>query len=240
MSMTRMKEKIKTLLINPPFSIKERFSKNVGKIGNVLHPLGLCYIASVLEQNGKEVKILDAYALDMKIDDVMEYIRNDNPDIVGISVTTPTLHRSISISEKIKQTFPDLKLVLGGVHISLFQKEILRDYPFIDFAIFGEGEYTMLELVKHLENGDSLSNVDGLIFRESGKIIQNKPRELIKNLDDLPFPTRHLLPLERYMPAPNDYTKLPNMNMITSRGSPILAHFVVLKQFLEICIGKEV
>lgn len=208
------------LLIFPPITLEERYGRRVDGVGGVLPPLGLAYIAAVLEKHGHEVAIIDCPALQLTSEELIKDVVRKNPNIIGISAMTPTFHRAQRAAKMIKEACPEATIVLGGPHASLFPRQTLAENPDIDVVCVGEGEYTLLEVTRALERGDSLHGTEGVAFRSDSQIIQNPPRPFIEDLDNLPFPARHLLPMDKYRPLPNQYKRLPVVHMICSRGCP--------------------
>jgi magnesium-protoporphyrin IX monomethyl ester (oxidative) cyclase len=227
---------MKILLIKPPYNVEY-------KTFNPSLPLGLCYIAAVLEKNNYEVKIIDCVIEDYKN---IEHIGGDifrvglswnnlkkkikmlNPDIVGISCSfTIQSFNAFKVAEIAKKVNPDLKVVMGGIHPSSLPKEVLRNKN-VDYVIIGEGEYSFLELVRKLEKGKSPSSIDGLGFKSDKHIKINPKTKFIKNIDELPFPARHLLPVKEYFKAGGRAFHIKskkNMSIITSRGCPFNCKF---------------
>jgi len=171
------------LLINPPES-------NPGRSTNA--PMGLMYIAGVLQENNIPVRILDAF-LD-GWDSVLAKVREYRPGIVGIACPSYARMHAIKAAELIKRNFPDIIVILGGPHPNLMGYQLLDNYPFIDMVGMGEGEYLMLDLCQ----GVDPENILGLGFRRNGKIIINQLRPNIEDLDTLPFPAWNLVGPKRY------------------------------------------
>ena len=193
------------LLINPP-------PRNIKKEDIVVPPLGLAYIASVLEASGHHMEILDAFTLQQTWADFEESIKHRKPEIVGLGGMTPVIDNTIRAA-KICRKYCRY-MVAGGPHVTVYIREIFQQIPELDFAVFGEGEYTFLELADALEKGDELTDIKGLATRKG----VNQPRELQKNLDTMPFPARHLLPNQLYRyPLSKDRQVT---TMFTSRGCP--------------------
>lgn len=212
---------MKVLLIHPPVSGYERYGK-FEEAGSYLPPLGLCYIAAVLERNDIEVKIIDGLCHKLSQREILNRLVRFNPDIVGMTTVTVSHHRTIELAKLIKETFPELPIVVGGPHVTVLPMEILNEKSF-DIGVIGEGEYTMLELVRSLENGDSLDKVKGIVYRnrKNNNIKITQRREYIENLDELPFPARHLLgDLRVYHGHLMAHKKELMTSMITSRGCP--------------------
>ena len=187
---------------------------------NVVQPLGMGYLAAVLEQNGHEVSIEDCQCLGVHHGDLIRKLAKESPDFVGISATTPTFASSILTAKMLKQQMPDVVVVIGGAQVSALPEETLS-YDCFDVGVQGEGEHTLLELVGHVKDHGlkHLSGIRGLVFRHNGSIAYSERRPFIQDLDSLPFPARHLLPpLEKYHPVPTSYRRLPNATIMTSRG----------------------
>jgi anaerobic magnesium-protoporphyrin IX monomethyl ester cyclase len=191
-------------------------------------PLGLAYIAAVLEQNGyKEIRIIDMPVEGITEERLKAILTEMKPDIIGVTATTPTITYSRKVSQLCKETLPDSILVMGGPHSTAVPEDVLTDKN-VDIVVRGEGEYTMLELVQTVEKKGSLKNVLGISYKEKGKIINNPQRPLIENLDELPFPARHLLPIDKYYYV--DVRKKPMTTIFTSRGCPGLCIYCSARQ----------
>ena len=182
--------------------------------------MGLAYIAAVLEEKNIHVDIIDAEALAMTYDSLKKEIGTRRPQIIGISAQTSMINRWKAILDLIEEVSPTSKVILGGPHPSLFPVQTLRENPTVDFVVIGEGERTMLELVRTIEADGNPDKVDGIAYKKGTEIIQTNPRELIRNLDTLPFPARHLLPMDRYRQWPDQYKRSPALHIMASRGCP--------------------
>jgi radical SAM superfamily enzyme YgiQ (UPF0313 family) len=180
-------------------------------------------MAAVLEQHNIDVDVLDASALELTYEEIGEEILKRNPDIVSISALTPTIGVALDSADKIKQVKPDTIVVLGGYHPTFEYKSVLEEES-VDVVVRGEGEYTLLELVRTIENNGDLFNVEGLAFHDEndGSLIVTPDRPIIENLDELPFPAFHLLPMEKYRIL-NITTNVATI--ITTRGCPMQCSF---------------
>lgn len=168
------------LLINLP---------NVEQSGYKPSPLGILYLASYLIKKVKSVhvQVIDGAIKGEKV--VIEQLKNFKPDLVGISVLTPSRHQAINIATVAKKINPRSKIVLGGIHPTLMWHQMMKNYPVTDYIIKGEGEITLYELVKNKD----LQNIKGLVWRRGKNIINNPDRPLVKNLDEIPFPAWELI-----------------------------------------------
>ena len=232
------KNKIDILLINPPSSIAERYGKeDMGEVGGDLIPLGIASLAAYIRDKGYGVGVLDCPTLRINNDKVYEIILQKNPAIIGFSTTTYSLGRAVELAKKIRENLPNKLTILGGSHANVAGVETASDYDFFDIISYGlDGEYIAHDIVKTFSEKNHnrqeffaeskiLENMKGIIYKKNGKVIKNPPRENIKNLDDLPVPARDLFPLERYLPLPNKYKKLPLTNMLVIRGCPYVCTF---------------
>jgi anaerobic magnesium-protoporphyrin IX monomethyl ester cyclase len=198
------------LLVNPP-------PRQIQREDIIVPPLGLAYIASLLETSGHRVEIIDAFALQQTWEIFETGIKDRTPDIIGLSGMTPVIDNTIRAAGICRKYCR--YLVAGGPHVTVFVQKIFQQIPELDFAVYGEGEYTFLELANALEKGADLSGIKGLATREG----VNQPRELSKTLDAMPFPAKHLLPTDcyRYPFAKNGRVT----TMFTSRGCPYHCKF---------------
>ena len=211
---------MKILLVYPPISLWERYSSDIGHSGGRQIPLGVYYLASYVRQAGYDACVIDGEAQGMTIAAVVEKAMEWGPDIVGISSTTVAFHRALETSREIKARIPDIPVVVGGPHVTALRGDVLNHREF-DFAVYGEGEETLKELLDTLSGGGNLSSVKGLAFRHEGVPTINAARPFIADMDDIPFPAHDLIAdFTLYNPPPTNYKKLPVANVITSRGCP--------------------
>jgi len=154
-------------------------------------PLGILQLAAFLESRipDFDIVVLDCQAEQIGWDDLKRHIESIEPDVVVSSAlatcNTYTIIRTLDIVKKID---PQIKTVVGGQHFTALANESLESYSEIDFIIRGEGELTLVDLLQDIEQGRPFVKVDGISFRHGDKIVHNRPRALIDNLDDLPFP----------------------------------------------------
>ena len=198
---------LKVALINPTQSA--RYSQP---------PVGLALIASVLEREGYQVTVLEANASKLPPEDVVPLV--SDADVVGLTAMTPTINSAIAIARHLKKAYPDLPIVLGGAHATLLPEETLAAAPEIDILVRGEGEETIIELLRVLEYKQPLSKILSISYRKDGKVVSNRVRSTNIDLDSLPFLAYHLLPWRRYRPHPPHGRALPFAAIITSRGCP--------------------
>jgi anaerobic magnesium-protoporphyrin IX monomethyl ester cyclase len=195
-------------------------------------PLGLAYIAAVLEKDGHIVRIIDRDALlrknnlDFELTDKITcgVIDDMNSDMVGIGGTTPTFRDALHIAGLVKRRNSKRTLIFGGPHATGEPVTSLQDNPFIDILVRGEGEFAMLELA----GGRQLVDIDGISFRNNGRIIMNHERALYPNLDDIPFPARHLLDMHFYTRPSRFISRnltYRTTSIFTARGCPYRCNY---------------
>lgn len=211
---------MKILLIYPPISIQERYSSDIGHSGGKQIPLGVYYLASYLRRSGHSVSVIDGEAENLSSHQIGLKAKEFKPEIVGISSTTVAFHRALDVARETKSIMPEVPVVIGGPHTTAVVEDVLIN-PEIDFAILGEGEVTLSELVDIIKNKGELAGIKGLAYRQHNKIIVNAVRPFIADLDGIPFPAYDLINnLSIYNPPPTNYKRLPVANIITSRGCP--------------------
>ncbi len=220
--------KMKILLVVPP-GIK--FTKySTGFLRFTAPPLGLGYIAAVLLDHGfTQVRILDCRALDMSMEDYRQYIRSWKPDFVGIQVLTPNFYDALETAKISKEEGVPL-VAVGGHHPSAMPEEaLIFGKGNIDIVFRYEAEYSTLEFLLKYENNQDWTNVRGISYRKpNGKIVNNPLAPLIQNLDELPFPARHLFPLDKYRIFGSAFKAT---TMITTRGCPYTCDFCAVTSF---------
>ncbi|MFZ5366473.1 MAG: B12-binding domain-containing radical SAM protein [Patescibacteria group bacterium] len=219
----------KILLIFPPYSLKEEFGA-LSEVGNMQPPLGIGYLGAVLEKEGFEVRIFDAPPLKWGIRKIVFEAEKFSPDFIGLSVSTADFNKAVKLGKALKKSLSS-PIIIGGSHITALPDEMKR-FSCFDIGVIGEGEETIVELIKALKKermsppSPRLRRVKGIVFREGKRVIKTSPRLYIENLDSLPFPARHLMPaLSSYHPTPATFKKFPVGTMITSRGCPYRCTF---------------
>lgn len=211
---------MRVLLVNPPYSAEERYGKDLGRFGPLNEPLGLAYIAAYLERAGHEVSILDAPALGISCRDIPRIVRDGDYQVLGVTMLTPMYRRSVEVIRTVWEAFPGMVIVVGGAHPTILPEETLQNNPEIDFAVMGEGEEVMSALVRALEERSDPSAIPGLAFRRDGRIHINPPRRLIEDLDELPMPARHLLPMDAYHMTRSRSRSSHAFTVSVARGCP--------------------
>ncbi len=186
-----------------------------------LPPLGLAYVAAALEKNGFHVEIFDNYLLERPIEEVKLEVRKRAPEIVGITCSSLTYTRCVETAKAVKEACPSCKVVVGGPHPS-YMPQTMLEHEEIDYVVIGEGEQAMVNLVASIMNGEEkamIAKIPGVACRINGEVMRNAP-EFISDLDQVPFPARHLLPMRMYDRALSYLSVKPVDTMSTLRGCP--------------------
>jgi radical SAM superfamily enzyme YgiQ (UPF0313 family) len=213
-----MTKKMNCAIVVPAWLPEDIFSqKTAGSQINYWQPLGTLYVASALLKAGHRVEFLNGAFISH--DTIMAKLAEIRPEVVGLYSTTFGWDRAMKTAAAIKALDHRIFVVVGGPYAVAVQEKCLEDCPDLDAVVTGEGELTMQELLMHLAENRPLNGVEGLAFRDNGKIIKNRPRPLIVDLDSIPFPARELLgDTERYIPPPATYRRKPVAVLMTSRG----------------------
>jgi radical SAM superfamily enzyme YgiQ (UPF0313 family) len=226
---------MKILLLNPPFKFKiSRESRwpEFTKSGTLYYPFWLAHATGVLMKTKHKPLLLDAVAKKWNTSETIKEIIKFKPDMIVIETTTPSITSDIKFIEEIKNNI-DVKIVLVGTHVSALPEETLKMSNSIDFVARREYDYTIPDLADCLENKGDLKNVLGISYRKNKKIIHNKDRPLIKNLDSLPFVSKvykKFLDIEDYRYA---LARHPMIQIWSSRGCPNMCTFCQFPQTLS-------
>ena len=165
----------------------------------ICHPWELLSSPHISREKGFKVGLIDGVIEDLSIDQMVEKVLELNPKIIGLSALTPNFHRAIAFATLIKKRNPEILIILGGHHATILPREILEQNGCFDLIVHGEGELTAEEIVNKYKNSgwrkndftnntDMLSKIKGIAFKHGKEIIITPKRELIQNLDELPFP----------------------------------------------------
>ena len=217
----RKGDQMKITFVNPNYD-EPRVLKFMG-LPSI--PLGMAIVAACVEQAGFEVNVVDAFGYRHSIEKTIEEVKKTKPDYVGISCVTCNIDYGIQIAQALR---PQAKVILAGTHPSLDPKPLIE---FADFVVFGEGEKTVVEILQ----GKELSEIDGLIYMENGQVKRNRPRDVEKNLDNLPFPARHLFPMDKY----KQFGTMTFASMMTSRGCPMRCDYCTISRLYPVWRGRS-
>jgi radical SAM superfamily enzyme YgiQ (UPF0313 family) len=157
---------------------------------NSHYPIGLGYLHSFIESKGHNITtlFLNDYNPEECLNIAIRNIDNINPDIIGLNILTGNRVCSFRLIEHINNKYPYIKIIVGGIHVTVMYEQILKKYPFL-MTVLGEGEITFSELIDNIK---ALEDIDGIAFVNNGNIVKTKERTLIENLDELPFPKHEI------------------------------------------------
>ena len=224
---------MKVFLLNPPylprFSRPQR-SPAVTKSGTVYFPTWLASANGVLEDAGSETVLLDSPADNVALDETIERVRVFDPQMVVLSTSTPSIYNDVRVAERIKECLPECKTVLVGTHVSALPKETMELSPSIDFICRREYDETVRDLAQTVDGGGALDDVTGLTYRRDGEVVSNPDRELIQDLDAIPFVSRtykKFLDIRNYF---NPNALYPMVTIISGRGCVFRCLFCVYPQ----------
>ena len=160
-------------------------------------PLGIAYLGAVAEKEGHEVTVIDCQAEKLTYEAFRHRIRQTQSDVVGVTATTLLYKSAMKLINIAKQVHPQAFTMLGGSHGTFWDENALSEYPSLNIVVRREGERTFIDVLNKLQTKNSLNSVLGITFRnQQGKIVRTPNRPFIEDLDALPFPAHHLLPLD--------------------------------------------
>ena len=206
----------KLTLISPSYQYQNKSLKWVAKSITVAPPLGLLYVAEAAKSVGWSVEIIDSEMEEFSLEDIVSKVDVADPDLVGITVTTPFLQSAIQISEGIKK-INNVPVIIGGAHPTAKGSEVLLEC--FDFALQGEGDEAFKDFLKAFAGSEDYSGVSGLIYRKKGEVLSNDSIQL-ENLNQLGVPDRGLLNLEKYVSRVPKYGARRYTSIMATRGCP--------------------
>jgi radical SAM superfamily enzyme YgiQ (UPF0313 family) len=217
---------INVLLVVPPY-----YNKMKVMTSNVKEYAGVAYLAAVLRKNGYPVEILDADLAGLDVPETVQAILKRKADLIGFSILQVAAYPALEIIKQIRTSGIRAHITAGGHYPTFAREEIFKECDGIDSIVMGEGEYTLLELVKALNHGEDWKKVRGIAYVEDGQVVLTPPRPLIEDLDELPFQASDTLPevMRRVGPA----------SIITSRGCYGHCGFCSINAFYRISPGKK-
>jgi anaerobic magnesium-protoporphyrin IX monomethyl ester cyclase len=200
------------VLVNPPYRNKRHQHAPSP-------PLGLGYLAAVLEKNHYTVEVIDCQASKLSPEEFKREISKRQPTIVGATATTRLYNSALELIQIAKEAHPNCLTLIGGPHVTFWDENALKECPQLDVVVRREGENTLLELVQRLEAGKSYYDVVGTTCRKGKEFVRNPDRPHIEDLDEIPFPARHLWDLDNLRKAEDIFY------LITTRGCVFWCEF---------------
>lgn len=223
-------ETFRVSLISPPSRAK-----------SVRPPLGLMYLASSIRAGIHDVQ---ADIIDLKsssppevvLEEIVDSVKRNKPKLVGISCLSTDMGDVKRLASRIKKEDEGILTVVGGIHPTLFPEYFFEKSRDVDFVVMGEGEVTLVELIKGIRAKGNLGAIDGIAYRNKGDVCVNKQREPIKDMDEIPFPAFDLVDMEYYtMPSEWVIRGVPiaGFFIFTGRGCPYACKFCVNKNLSD-------
>jgi radical SAM superfamily enzyme YgiQ (UPF0313 family) len=221
-------DRLKVMMLNPPFM--KRYSRpqrnpGVTRSDTMYYPYWMAYATGVLEKHGFDVRFFDAPAAGWDYPETERKALEFKPNLLVLDTSTPSIHNDIKVLDMLKEKLPDVTCVMLGTHATAMTDETFGFTHNLNYIVRGEYDFTLLELARTLENGGDPTGLEGLSHRSNGEIVHNPPRELIENLDEIPFVSevykRHLNVWDYFNPD----CLYPNVTILTGRGCPYRCTF---------------
>ncbi|PSN11548.1 hypothetical protein C7293_23865 [filamentous cyanobacterium CCT1] len=210
-------------LVNPPNPPKAVSNKDMmGGLGQLyssealqkIPAIDIPYSAALIRKKGMPVQVIDCLGSDWDISELLIFLQENNSELIAIRTSTPTFEWDMRVAKLIKTVTKSL-IIIFGPHVQIFPNETLK-HSFVDAIVLGEPELTLLEIAdKGLNSG-----IEGLWYKDEGRVFQNSPRKLIENLDNLPFPAWDLMPYSGYEGTNLMKDIKPFVTIQSSRGCP--------------------
>ncbi|MGO9118332.1 MAG: B12-binding domain-containing radical SAM protein [Desulfomonilaceae bacterium] len=212
----------RVLLTTAPTSFENRYGR-FAVAGSTQPSFGLVCLAAVALREGHEVKVIDAAAENLSVDETVQEALRFSPDIIGISATTAGIVPAAELAALAKKSLADTLTVVGGPHVTALPAETLEESPAIDIGVVGEGEETLAELLSVVGRKNAVTQrILGTVIRHNGRITVHPRRPLIADLDQLPLPAWSLLRgfPRRFRPSLVRLNRLPCCSVVLTRGCP--------------------
>jgi radical SAM superfamily enzyme YgiQ (UPF0313 family) len=234
----KSEHRLSVLLVNLPWQKEDRWGVRAGSRwphikdsaegGYLPFPFFLAYAASLLEKNGINAALMDAIAEQISEERFLELILERNFDYLVAETSVPSFEDDLRLLGKL--SYYGISIILCGPNYEIFKPEFLEKHPFIDFVLYGEYEFSLLDFIQARQNNQDLSKVKGLIYKDNGRVVKNPSRGPF-DIDLLPWPLRDNLPMVKYLDAPGEM-RLPSVQMLASRGCPFKCQFCLWPQVM--------
>lgn len=221
-------KKLKILFQEPFVGREVTFGKFSSGAGNNTFPYGIACIASYIKNRGYDVSYLDPALENMSLDDYCNFIEKSGFDLIGIGSTTVQIEKAIETFDFIKNKFPKIITVLGGVHATLMPGDTIDSTKSIDYLILGEGEKPFLQLLDCLTINEikGIESIKGICFKNNTEIVLNPPdyRAGLPS-EEIPIPLFEIFPMRKYIPQVTYAKTFPSYSIVASRGCPFECAF---------------
>ncbi|MAT92962.1 MAG: cobalamin-binding protein [Halioglobus sp.] len=229
----------KIVLVTPPYERVSRDFDFVRHVTNQAPSLGLLHLAAEVREHGYHPSIIESDIFNLSIDDVVARVCRERPAYVGITLFTVGVWCAAEIARRIKFQLPETVVVVGGPHISSMAAETMQRFHEFDYAVVGEGEEILVNLLNALEQGADTAEIAGLVYLEKFELTHRlhvaPKHHLNRDMDRLTLPAWDLLPdfPRAYKPAIFDYPAGPVASIAASRGCPFHCKFCDTSTFGE-------
>ncbi|MBU2100283.1 MAG: radical SAM protein [Candidatus Micrarchaeota archaeon] len=222
---------LKILMLNPPFMkyySRQSRSPCVTKSRTLYYPYYLAYATGALEKAKFEPKLIDAVARKWNKEETAEYTKKGKFDFIVLDTSTPSIFNDLEVVKQIKKELPESHISMVNTHVTNLPEWTLNQSKAVDSVCIGEFDNTVVFLAEALSKGKEMEKVPGIAFRKGNKIEKTKERQLVENLDDLPFVSdiylRHFgeKQIKEYFYASIQW---PEIQMLTARGCPNCCSF---------------
>jgi len=209
---------LKILFVYPSWTGDYGIIAHFARRAGIYPPLNLALLAAICEREGHEAEVIDGEAEALHMDKLVQRSLSTNADIIAVTGMSPFYHKTVEFANKIKEK-SNTPVIIGGQHFTIVKKEAFDDC--FDFGIIGEAEYALPQFLEKWGNGKDYTTIQGLVYRDKkDNICENGTAEAFnETLDNLPFPARHLLPMDKYRMG-TLHGRLPFSSIQTIRGCP--------------------
>lgn len=219
---------MKIMLLFPSWTGEYGIFSHFAKKASTWPPLNLAYLAAIAEKKGHEVRIIDGEAENISMKEMIKEVTRFNPDIIGITATTPFYHIASELAKGLKEANSRAPIIMGGHHTTVLKEKAFND--FLDYVFIGEADESWPVFLERFENGKDISDVKGILFRDGNVVKFTGMPEKINNIDSVPFPARHLLKMDKYkigtLQGRKNFT-----TVMTTRGCPFKCIFCSTEVF---------
>lgn len=203
-------------MIHPSRKVLQK-ADNLYTNESLVPSLGLASIGAYCRQNQIEAKIIDLRLAQQTIKNMLNYIEEKHPVLIGITAFTAEIVPGAKIAQIVKEKFPEMPVIVGGPHVSVIPQETLKEFRSFDVGVIGEGEKPLLKLVDIFSEGKGeLEKLEGIVFRKDGEVVTNQMEAPISDINNLPLPAWDLFELKHYKRI---------FPVSTSRGCPYRCYF---------------
>lgn len=222
LSFEKGKKDLRLLFINPPVDFSVFYSDmDLSDTKSSSPPIGILHLAAMARNYGYPVKMLDAHAENSKMADILRLVEEYRPHVVCLTAMTIMIDASAQIAKAIKEKYPEIVTIVGGVHLTAEPTKTLEHYPQFDFGVVGEGEVVLLDFLDALQKHRSWGSVQSLVWRDGGKVVMNTRRSFFRSLDEFPFPAFDLVGdklFSHYRLSVFGTQHFRSVGLVTSRG----------------------